>query len=82
MDIPAGATQEECHAGFLHLHPAGLTLVFAARRIQQLLLLVDRQVGFCVRTNYVFYTCRAMSYSSSDPVFSCDHHLKETHGSK
>ena len=37
MDMPAGATQEEGHAGFLHLHPAGLVLVFIARRVQPLL---------------------------------------------
>ena len=37
MDIPAGATQKEGHAGFLHLHLTGLTLVFNATRVQPLL---------------------------------------------
>ena len=37
MDIPAGATQEEGHAGFLHLRLTGLTLVFNATRLQPLL---------------------------------------------
>ena len=37
VDIPAGATQEEGHAGFLHLHLTGLTLVFNATRLQPLL---------------------------------------------
>ena len=36
MDVPAGATQEEGHAGFLHLHLTGLTLVFNATRLQPL----------------------------------------------
>ena len=37
MDIPAEATQEEGHAGFLHLHLTGLTLGFNAARLQPLL---------------------------------------------
>ena len=37
MDIPAGATQEEGHAGFLHLHLTGLTLFFNATWVQPLL---------------------------------------------
>ena len=37
VDIPAGATQEEGHAGFLYLHLTGLTLDFNATRLQPLL---------------------------------------------
>ena len=37
VDIPAGATQEEGHARFLHLHLTGLTLAFNAKRLQPLL---------------------------------------------
>ena len=37
MDIPAGATQEEGPAGFLHLDFTGLALVFNAKRLQPLL---------------------------------------------
>ena len=43
--------QEEDHTGFLHL-PSALTLIFLARRIQPFLSLVDREVEFCVLTNY------------------------------
>ena len=48
MDAPAGVTQEEGHAGFLHLRSAVLALIFIARRIQPTLSLVDREVEFCV----------------------------------
>ena len=50
VDVPAGATQEEGHAGFLHLPSAVLALIFIARRIQPFLSLVDREVEFCVLT--------------------------------
>ena len=50
VDVPAGVTQEG-HTGFLHLPPAGLALVFLARRIQPFLSLVDGEVEFCVLTN-------------------------------
>ena len=50
VDVPAGVTQEEGHAGFLHLPFAVLALIFLARRIQPFLSLVDREVEFCVLT--------------------------------
>ena len=51
MDIPAGVTQEEGHAGFLiHLLSAVHALIFLARRIQPFLSLVDREVESCVLT--------------------------------
>ena len=47
VDIPAGVTQEEGHTGYLHLpSEAVLVLIFLARRIQQFLSLVDREVEF------------------------------------
>ena len=52
VGVPAGVTQEEGHAGFLHLPSAELALIFLARRIQPFLSLVDREVEFCVLTNY------------------------------
>ena len=52
MDVPAGVTQEEGHTGFLHLLSALLALIFIARRIQPFLSLVDREVDYCVLTNY------------------------------
>ena len=56
MDVPAGVTQEEGHTGFLiHLPSAVRALIFVARRIQPFLSLVDREVEFCVLTNYHFY---------------------------
>ena len=45
--IPAWATQEEGHTGFLHLPSAALALTFLARRIYPFLSLVDREVEFC-----------------------------------
>ena len=52
LDVPAGVTQEEGHAGFLiHLPSAVRALIFVARRIQPFLSLVDREVEFCVLTN-------------------------------
>ena len=57
MDVPAGVTQEEGHTGFLiHLPSAVRALIFVARRIQPFLSLVDREVEFCVLTNYSFST--------------------------
>ena len=51
LDVPAGVTQEEGHAGFLiHLLSAVRALIFLARRIQPFLSLVDREVEFCVLT--------------------------------
>ena len=53
LDVPAGVTQEEGHTGFLiHLPSAVRALLFVARRIQPFLSLVDREVEFCVLTNY------------------------------
>ena len=51
VDVPAGATEEEGHTGFLHLPSAVLALIFLTRRIQPFLSLVDREVEFCVITN-------------------------------
>ena len=49
LDVPAGVTQEEGHAGFfIHLPSAVRALIFIARRIQLFLSLVDREVEFCV----------------------------------
>ena len=39
--------QEEGHTGRLHLPSAVLALVFLARRTQQFLSIVDREVEFC-----------------------------------
>ena len=51
LDVPAGVTEEEGHTGFLiHLLSAVRALIFLARRIQQFLSLVDREVEFCVLT--------------------------------
>ena len=53
VDVAAGVTQEEGHAGFLiHRPSAGLAFIFLARRVQPFLSLVDREVEFCVPTNY------------------------------
>ena len=53
LDVPAGVTQEEGHTGFLiHLPSAVRALIFVARRIQPFLSLVDREVEFCVLTNF------------------------------
>ena len=47
LDVPAGVTQEEGHAGFpIHLPSAVHAFIFLARRIQPLLSLVDREVEF------------------------------------
>ena len=51
LDVPAGVTQEEGHAGFLiHLLSAVRAFIFLARRIQPFLFLVDCEVEFCVLT--------------------------------
>ena len=55
-------TKEEGHAGFLHLPSAVLAFIFIARRIQLSLTLVDRELEFCVPTNYSFFTCWAFIY--------------------
>ena len=56
LDVRLVDTQEGGHTGFLiHLHSAVL-----ARRIQPFLSLVDREVEFCVLTDYnLFSTCWA-----------------------
>ena len=57
LDVPAGVTQEEGHTGFLiHLLSAVRASIFLARRIQQFLSLVDREVEFCVLTISSFST--------------------------
>ena len=48
VDAPAGVTQEEGHAGILHLPSARPALILIARRIQPSLSLVDREVELCV----------------------------------
>ena len=51
LDVPAGATQEEGHTGFLIQLPSAVrALIFLAGRIQPFLSLVDREVEFCVLT--------------------------------
>ena len=48
MDVPAGATLEEGHTGFLiHLPSAVHAFIFLARKIQPFLSLVDGEVEFC-----------------------------------
>ena len=59
VDVLAGITQEEGHTVFLHLLSAVLALIFTARRIQTSLSLADREVEFCVPTNYSLSTCWA-----------------------
>ena len=49
-DAPAAITEEEGHAGFLHLPSGVLALIFLARKIRPSLSLVDRAVEFCVPT--------------------------------
>ena len=45
LDVPAGVTQEEGHTGFLiHLLSAVRALIFLAKRNQQFLSLIDREV--------------------------------------
>ena len=56
MDIPAGATQEEGHAGFLHLHLTGLTLVFNATRLQSLLCTSIVKSDFVYERLIVFHS--------------------------
>ena len=52
LDVPAGVTQEEGHAGFfIHLASAVLAFIFLARRIQPFLFLVDREVHRILCTN-------------------------------
>ena len=65
VDVPAGVTQEEGHAGFFHLPSAVLALIFLARRIQPFLSLVGREVKkCCVLTIESFSTCSASFYFS------------------
>ena len=57
LDVPAGATQEEGHTGFLiHLLSAVRAFIFLAKTIQPFLSLVDREVEFCVLTISSFPT--------------------------
>ena len=57
LDVPAGVTQEEGHAGFLiHFLSAVRALIFLARKTQPFLSLVDREVEFCVLTISSFST--------------------------
>ena len=62
LDVPAGVTQEEGHAGFfIHLLSAVRALIFLARRMRPFLSLVDREVEFCVLTISSFSTRRALA---------------------
>ena len=54
VDAPDGGAQEKAHTKYFYLPSAGLAFVFLARRIQPPLSLVDREVEFCVSTNYLF----------------------------
>ena len=57
VDVPAGVTQQEKgYTGFLYLPSAVLAFIFIARRIQPPLSLVDREVEFCVPTNYYSFS--------------------------
>ena len=67
VDVPPGVTQEEGHTGFPHLPSAVLALFFLARRIRRFLSLVDREVEFCVLTNWSFSTCLAFLF-----LFFCE----------
>ena len=51
VDVPAGVTREQGHAGFLRLPSAVLAFIFLARNIQSLFSLVDRKVEFGVLMN-------------------------------
>ena len=63
LDVPAGVTQEEHHTGFLiHLFSAVRALIYLAKRIQQFLSLVDREVALCVLTIESFSTRRAFYF--------------------
>ena len=63
LDEPAGVTQEEGQKGILiHLPFAVLALTFLARRIQPFLILVNREVKFCVLTMLSFSTCWAFFF--------------------
>ena len=58
LDVPAGATEEEGHTGFLVHFPSAVHAInFISRRIKPFLSLVDREVEFCVQTIYSFSTC-------------------------
>ena len=55
LDVPAGVTQEEGHAGFfIHLPSAVRVFIFLAGRIQPFLSFVDREVEFCVLYIYIY----------------------------
>ena len=62
VNVPAGVTQAESHTGFLHLPSAVIALIFLARTIQLFLSLADREIEFCVLTNYSFSTCWAFLF--------------------
>ena len=53
MDASAGVTQEEGHAGFLHLPSAVLALIFNARRIQPSFSLVDGETAFLCTHEFI-----------------------------
>ena len=54
LDVQAGVTQEEGHAGFfIRLLSAVRALIFLAGRIQPFLSLVDREVEFCVHNEII-----------------------------
>ena len=82
LDVPAGVTQDEGHTGFfIHLLSAVRASVRLARRIQQFLFLIDREVKFCKATSYAVRKCyqktafliwdqKSASYAISEKVFS------------
>ena len=65
LDVPAGVTQEEGHTVFLiHLLSAVRAFIFLARRIQSLLSLVEREVGFlCTNDLIVLHPFGIFSFS-------------------
>ena len=73
MDIPAGATQEEGHTGFIIPLPSVVrVLTFLARKIQPFLSLVDHEVEFCVIVVVVVvvYTLKTVLTSIQYPSLS------------
>ena len=65
-----GITQEEGHAGLLHLPSAVLALIFVARRIQPSLSLVDRESNLCLLMIQSFSTCWSF-FLMFLPLFFC-----------
>ena len=84
MDAPAGATQEEGHAVFLHLPSAVLALIFYRDKdLATSLSLVDREIEFFVPTNKSISTCWALLFYflffCEENPSSCDDSEIRTH---